>query len=100
VTLFDGWPVDDSVTEVGPGVVGAMVLFVPVVTAPVAPVETGTVVVADWTDWADCRTASEGFEPPLPLGATVVLGAGCAAVLVADGALVGVVAGATVVAVP
>jgi len=97
VALFDGWPVGDSVTEVEPGVVGAVVLFVSVVTAPVAPVETGTVVVTDWTD---SRTAIDGFEPPLPLGATVVLGAGCAGVLVADAAVVGVVDEATVVAVP
>lgn len=94
VALFDGWPVDDSATEVETGVDGAVVLFVSVVAVPVPPVETGTVVVTDWTDF---RTASEGFEPPLPLGATVVLGAGCTGVLVADAAVAGVVAGAPVV---
>ena len=90
--VFDGWAVDDSVTEVDPGVVGAVVLFVSVVVVPVAPLETGTVVVTDLTD---SRTAIDGFEPPLPLGATVVLGAGCAGVPVADAAVVGVAAGAT-----
>lgn len=94
VALFDGWPVDDSVTEVEPGVVGAVVLFVSVETAPVVPVETGTVVVTDWTD---SRTAIDGLEPPLPLGATVVLGAGCAGALVADAVGAGVVDEATVV---
>ena len=94
VALFDGWPVDESVPGVEPGVVGAVVLFVSVVVVPVAPLETGTVVVTDWTD---SRTAIDGFEPPLPLGATVVLGAGCAGVPVADAVGVGVVDEATVV---
>ena len=98
VALFDGWPVDDWVTEVEAGVdVGVVVLFVSVLTAPVEPVETGTVVVVAWPDWAACNAAIDGFEPPVPLGATVVLGADCAAVLVAGAAVVGGVAGATVV---
>ncbi len=92
--VFDGWPVDNSVPEVEPGVVGAVVLFVSVVAVPVVPVETGTVVVTDWTD---NRTAIDGFEPPLPLGAAVVLSAGWADAVVAGAAVVGVVAGATVV---
>lgn len=96
VALFDGWPFDDWVTEVEPGVVGAAVLFTSALTTAVPPVETGTVVVGDMLAWAACRTDSEGFEPPLPLGATAV-GACCAEALVAGAAVVGVVAGATVV---
>lgn len=95
MALFDGWPVDDSVAEAEAGVDGAVVLFVSVSAAPVG-LETGALAATDWTD---CRTASDGFEPPLPLGATVVLGACCAGVLVADAAVVGGVAGATVVGV-
>ncbi|HEV2759449.1 MAG TPA: hypothetical protein VGV86_07780 [Acidimicrobiales bacterium] len=47
--LFDGWPVDDWVTEVA-GVDVAVVLLVSVLTALVAAVGTGTVVVDAWTD--------------------------------------------------
>lgn len=94
VALFDGWPVGDSVTEVETGVDGAVVLFVSVSAVPVAPVETGTVVV---TDWIDSRTAIDGFEPPLPRWATVVVGPGCAGALEADAAVPGVVVEATVV---
>lgn len=100
--LFDGWPVDGWVTEV-PGVDVGVVLVVSVLTTPVAAaVETGTVVVDAWTDWTDCRTDIDGFEPPLPLGATVVLGAdGAAGATVLGGAAgAAVVTGALVATVP
>ena len=91
VALFDGWPVDDWVTAAAAGVDVGVVLLTSVLTALAAPVETGTVVVAAARDWI---TAIVGFDPPLPLGATVVLGA-CG--VVTGAAVVGGVAGATVV---
>lgn len=100
--VFDGWPVD-WVTEVEPGVDGEVVLLVSVVTEPVEAGAGATVVVGDAMAWADWRTASDGFDPPLPLGATVVVGAGATVVLVVAGAaVVGgvVVAGALVAVVP
>lgn len=66
-----------------------------VLTTAAAPGETGEVVV----DWADCRIANDGFEPPTPLTGTVVVGAGATVVAVVAGAAVvgGAAAGATVV---
>ncbi|HJV08211.1 MAG TPA: hypothetical protein VJ653_00960 [Acidimicrobiales bacterium] len=77
-------------TEVVPA--GVVVLVESGFTAAGATVVGGVVV-------SDCRTASDGFDPPLPLSGTVVVGAGWAAVVVAGAAVVGVVAGATVVGV-
>ncbi len=82
-----------GLTEVEPAVVGGVVLLVSDCTTLGPFDELGALdLLAAW------RTASEGFEPPLPLGGTVVVGAGCTVVLVVAGAaVVGGVAGATVV---
>ncbi|HET7721432.1 MAG TPA: hypothetical protein VFK43_15805, partial [Acidimicrobiales bacterium] len=83
---------DVWVTEVVPAVVGAVVVLVVsdgfTAADPLGCV--GTVVVVALICWS---TASDGFDPPVPVG-TVVVGA---AVAVAGAAVVGVVAGATVV---
>lgn len=84
---------DVGLTVVEPAVVGGVVLFVSDCTTLGPFDELGALgVLAAWS------IASEGFEPPLPLGGTVVVGAGCTVVLVVAGAVVvGGVAGATVV---
>jgi hypothetical protein len=69
-----------------PAVVGVDVLLVSNVTAA-WPAGLGATVVAV----ACCRVANDSFEPPLPLGGTVVVGAGAGATVVL------VVAGAAVV---
>ncbi len=97
---FDGWPVD-WVTEVEAGVDGEVVPLVGVVTVAVGVGAGATVVVVAATAWADWRTASDGFEPPLPPGATVVVGADAtvvAVVPVAGAAVVGGVVVASAVA--
>jgi hypothetical protein len=84
----------DVVTDEVPGVEGAEVLLVSVVTVAVPPglaAGAGAVVVGGVL--ADWRTDSDGFELPLPLGATVVVGAGT---VVAGAAVVGGVVVATV----
>jgi hypothetical protein len=84
--------VDVWVTEVVPAVVGAVVVLVVsdgfTAADPLGCV--GTVVVVAVICWS---TANDGLDPPDPEG-TVVVGA---AVAVAGAAVVGVVAGATVV---
>lgn len=84
---FDVWA-----TGVVPAVTGAVVVLVVsdgfTAADPLGCV--GTVVVVAANCWS---TAKDGFDPPLPVG-TVVVGAGAA---VAGAAVVGVVAGATVV---
>ena len=84
--------VDVWVTEVVPAVVGAVVVLVVsdgfTAADPLGCV--GTVVVVALICWS---SANDGWDPPLPMG-TVVVGAGAA---VAGAAVVGVVAGATVV---
>ena len=84
---------DDVLTEVEPAVVGVDVLLVSDVTTAWPAGLGATVVAVLLADW---RTANDGLEPPLPLGGTVVAGAGATVVLVVAGAaVVGGVAVAT-----
>ena len=83
----------DVLTEVEPAVVGVDVLLVSDVTTAWPAGFGATVVTGVLADW---RTANDGFEPPLPLGGTVVAGAGATvALVVAGAAVVGGVAVAT-----
>jgi len=84
-------------TKMEPAAVGVVVLVLLVsdCTTLGAPTGLGALGALGLAE-AAWRTASEGFEPPLPLSATAV-GAGCTVVLVAGAAVVGGVAGATVV---
>ena len=97
---LSAFPVDDDVlTEFELGVAGAEVLLVSWVTVAVPPglaAGAGAVVVtAALAAWS---VDSDGFEPPLPLTATVVVGAGATVVLVVAGAAV--VGGVVVATVP
>ena len=85
-------------TEIEPAAVGmvVLVLLVSDCTTLGAPAELGALGAPGVAE-AVWRTASEGFEPPLPLTGTVAVGAGCTVVLVAGAAVVGGAAGATVV---
>jgi len=87
-----------SLTEMEPAAVGmvVLVLLVSDCTTLGAPAELGALGALGLAE-AVWRTASEGFEPPLPLTGTVAVGAGCTVVLVAGAAVVGGAAGATVV---
>ena len=91
------FPVDEVVTEVAPALVGAVVLVVSWVTVAVPPgLAAGAGAVVGTGALAAWRVESDGFELPLPLGATVVVGAGATVVLVAGAAVVGGVVVATV----
>ena len=84
------FPVDDVVTEVAPALVGAVVLVVSWVTVAVPPgLAAGAGAVVGTGALAAWRVESDGFELPLPLGATVVVGAGATVVLVAGAAVAG-----------
>ena len=92
---LDGWLTGEVAAVVG--VVLAVADFTVAVPPDTAGVVVGGVVVAEAICW---RTASDGFDPPLPPTGTVVAGAGVTVVFVVAGAaVVGVVAGAAVVTV-
>lgn len=83
LVTIDGWLAEGEPVGVGATVLG------------VVDFTTGGAVVVVAIDWS---TASDTFEPPVPMSGTVVVGAG--ATVVAGTAVVGGVAGAAVVGVP